>query len=158
MKFNSKYLSEIGWIQILGTEDAVESLLFSNSKPAVSAELPPIYRDLEKQLEEYFSGLRKIFGIPLSFGGSEFQKKVWNELLTVPYGRTLSYKELAQRLGDPNAIRAVAAAVGRNPMMILIPCHRIIGSDGSLTGYAGGLQRKKFLLELEQGIHTQTLF
>lgn len=102
------------------------------------------------ELNEYFSGLRKSFTIPLSFHGTAFQKKVWNELLKIPFGTTISYQQQAIRLGNLAAIRAVAHANGTNKLAILVPCHRVIGSDGNLTGYAGGLWRKKFLLELEQ--------
>lgn len=102
------------------------------------------------ELNEYFSGLRKSFTIPLSFLGTDFQKKVWNELLKIPFGSTISYQQQAIRLGNLAAIRAVAHANGTNKLAILVPCHRVIGSDGNLTGYAGGLWRKKFLLELEQ--------
>lgn len=111
-----------------------------------------------EQLEEYFSGQRKTFNLKLNPQGTEFQKKVWEALLNIPYGRTTSYMELSKDLGDPLAIRAVAAANGRNPLWILIPCHRVIGSDGSLTGYAGGLWRKKWLLEHEQPEKQQSLF
>ncbi|MBK7913092.1 MAG: methylated-DNA--[protein]-cysteine S-methyltransferase [Saprospiraceae bacterium] len=102
------------------------------------------------ELNEYFAGLRKSFTVPLSFYGTDFQKKVWNELLKIPFGTTSSYQQQAIRLGNLAAIRAVAHANGTNKLAILVPCHRVIGSDGNLTGYAGGLWRKKFLLELEQ--------
>lgn len=102
------------------------------------------------QLEEYFEGKRVEFDLPLDLQGTDFQKRVWNELLTIPYGKTVSYKELSIRLGDVRAIRAVAAANGANPVSIIVPCHRVIGSDGSLTGYAGGLWRKRWLLDFEQ--------
>ncbi|MCU0371019.1 MAG: methylated-DNA--[protein]-cysteine S-methyltransferase [Bacteroidales bacterium] len=102
-----------------------------------------------KQLDEYFSRDRKTFDLPLDLHGTDFQRRVWNELLHIPYGKTVTYKELALKLGDIAAIRAVAAANGANPVSIIIPCHRVIGSDGSLTGYAGGLWRKKWLLEHE---------
>jgi methylated-DNA-[protein]-cysteine S-methyltransferase len=101
------------------------------------------------QLEEYFEKKRKDFDIPLLFVGSDFQKRVWNELLTIPYGKTESYLGLSKRLGDEKAIRAAATANGANAISIIVPCHRIIGSKGELTGYAGGLQTKKRLLELE---------
>lgn len=102
------------------------------------------------ELNEYFSGIRKSFTVPLSFYGTDFQKKVWKELLKIPFGTTSSYQQQAIRLGNLSAIRAVAHANGTNKIAILVPCHRVIGSDGNLTGYAGGLWRKKFLLELEQ--------
>lgn len=103
----------------------------------------------KKQLDEYFTGNRKIFEIPLHPVGTEFQKKVWNALLDIPYGETRSYKEIAQNIGNPNSVRAVAGAIGANGISILIPCHRIIGSNRSLTGFAGGLEAKRILLELE---------
>lgn len=105
------------------------------------------------ELDEYFSGIRKEFSIPLKFIGSEFQKQVWKELLNVPYGTTVSYREIARRICKPTAIRAVANANGANALSIFVPCHRIIGSDNSLTGYGGGLHIKKFLLDLEKSHH-----
>lgn len=113
---------------------------------------------LALQLEEYFGGTRTEFDIPLDLRGTPFQEDVWQVLLNVPYGRTASYADLAKEIGNPGAVRAVARANGDNRMAILIPCHRIIGSDGSLTGYGGGLHRKRFLLELEKGIRSPGLF
>lgn len=101
------------------------------------------------QLKEYFAGTRKTFDVPLDIEGTDFQKKVWNELQKIPYGKTISYKSLAEKLGDVKAIRAVGKANGQNPIPIIIPCHRVIGSDGSLTGYVGGLDVKEKLLEIE---------
>lgn len=101
------------------------------------------------QLQQYFDGGRKGFDLPLLLAGSDFQKKVWNELLRIPFGKTESYAFLSRQIGDPNAIRAVASANGANALSIIVPCHRILGSDGSLTGYAGGLETKKKLLRLE---------
>ncbi|NWG29081.1 MAG: methylated-DNA--[protein]-cysteine S-methyltransferase [Ignavibacteriaceae bacterium] len=109
------------------------------------------------QLREYFSRQRKEFDLPLELLGTEFQKKVWNELTKIPYGETISYGELAEWVGDKNKMRAVAAANGANPIPIIIPCHRVIGADGSLTGYGGGLEIKQKLLELE-GSWTMNLF
>ena len=105
------------------------------------------------QLDEFFAGKRKVFDIPLLFVGSDFQKTVWNELLNIPYGQTISYGEMARRIGMPKAVRAVANANGANAISILAPCHRVIGSDGTLTGYGGGLAAKKMLLELEASIN-----
>ena len=109
------------------------------------------------QLKEYFNRERKEFNLPLEILGTDFQKKVWNELTKIPYGETISYGELANRMGDKNLMRAVAAANGANPIPIIIPCHRVIGADGSLTGYGGGLDVKQKLLELE-GSWTLDLF
>ena len=102
-----------------------------------------------EQLEEYFSGTRKQFDLPLAPQGTPFQTEVWHTLATIPYGETISYAQLAQRVGKPTAMRAVGAANGRNPLPIVLPCHRVIGADGSLTGFGGGLPTKQFLLELE---------
>ena len=103
-----------------------------------------------QQLDEYFLNKRREFDIPLLFVGTDFQKKVWNELLKIPYGKAISYGDLAQRIGMPNAVRAVANANAVNAISIIVPCHRVIGSNGSLTGYGGGLERKRFLLDLEK--------
>ena len=103
----------------------------------------------KNQLDEYFAGQRQEFSLPLKPAGTEFQQKVWQELLLIPYGTTISYQEVANRLGDPKCIRAAGRANGQNPIAIIIPCHRVIGSGGEMTGYAGGIQRKKDLLTLE---------
>ncbi len=109
-----------------------------------------ILQQAQAQLEEYFAGRRATFDLPLDLqGGTAFQQSVWQGLLTIPAGRTTSYARLSQHIGQPAAVRAVGAAVGRNPLSIVIPCHRVVGSDGSLTGYAGGLERKTALLRLE---------
>ena len=102
-----------------------------------------------QQLDEYFAGKRMYFSMPLTFVGTMFQKKVWQELLNIPYGQTITYGRIAQNIGLPSSVRATANAIGKNPITIFVPCHRVIGSDGRLTGYAGGLDSKKYLLELE---------
>ncbi len=112
-------------------------------------EVHPLIDACMRQLDEYFDGTRKVFDLPLDQQGTEFQKKVWELLLSIPYGKTTSYQALSKLYGDTKAIRAVAAANGKNNIAIIVPCHRIIGSNQSLVGYAGGLQRKKWLLELE---------
>ena len=104
-----------------------------------------------QQLGEYFAGERRAFDLPLAMGGTPFQCEVWEQLRAIPYGETISYGELARRVGRPDAMRAVGAANGRNPIAVIVPCHRVIGADGSLTGYGGGLERKRALLELEAG-------
>ena len=105
--------------------------------------------DLETQLRDYFSGKRKTFDVPLAPKGTAFQLAVWNALLQIPYGDTVTYAELARRIGKPSAVRAVGAANGANPIPVIIPCHRVIGSNGTLTGYGGGIERKQWLLALE---------
>lgn len=114
--------------------------------------------EAKQQLEAYFSGTLHQFNLNINPKGTDFQEKVWKALLSVPYGKTASYQEITNTLGDPKAIRAVANANGKNPVWIVVPCHRIIGSDGSLTGYAGGLWRKKWLLEHENPVKQQSLF
>lgn len=119
---------------------------------------PSKFGAVREQLDEYFAGERTEFSLPLDPSGTEFQQRVWDALRTIPYGQTWSYMELAQTLGNPLAIRAVAAANGKNPISIIVPCHRVVGSDGSLTGFAGGLDRKRFLLEQESGGISDVLF
>ncbi|WP_414938920.1 methylated-DNA--[protein]-cysteine S-methyltransferase [Amycolatopsis sp. cmx-11-51] len=110
----------------------------------------PVFVETEKQLKEYFAGQRKDFDLPLSFGGTEFQRMVWKSLRGIPYGETVSYGRLADRLGRPTASRAVGLANGKNPMGIIVPCHRVVGSTGDLTGYGGGIERKRQLLDFER--------
>ena len=115
-------------------------------------ETTSVLEEAKRQLDGYFAGNRKAFTIPLHLVGTDFQQQVWNELLNIPYGATISYKEIAQNISKPKAVRAVAGAIGANGISILIPCHRVIGSDKSLTGYAGGLKAKKMLLQIEMQI------
>ncbi|MGC0366073.1 methylated-DNA-[protein]-cysteine S-methyltransferase [Rhodococcus sp. 27YEA15] len=117
-----------------------------------------MFGDVQEQLTEYFDGERTEFSLSLAPVGTEFQQRVWAGLRTIPYGQTWTYLELAEQLGNPLAIRAVAAANGKNPISIIVPCHRVIGSDGSLTGFAGGLERKRFLLDREHGGVSEVLF
>lgn len=131
-----------------GVNRRLQRLLNAGFEEGTSA----VIETAEKQLNEFFAGKRRAFSVPLLFAGTDFQKAVWNELLKVPFGRTVSYGEMARRIGMPKAVRAVANANGANTMSIFAPCHRVIGSDGSLTGYGGGLAVKRFLLALE-GVH-----
>ncbi|HKN52835.1 MAG TPA: methylated-DNA--[protein]-cysteine S-methyltransferase [Amycolatopsis sp.] len=112
----------------------------------------PIFARAETELKEYFAGQRREFEVPLAFAGTPFQRLVWTALREIPYGETMSYGELAERLGKPSAARAVGLANGKNPIGIIVPCHRVVGSNGSLTGYGGGLERKRYLLDFEQGV------
>ena len=113
----------------------------------------PITDQARQELNEFFSGKRKSFTIPLDLEGTEFQMQVWKALLTIPYGQTVSYLEVAQRIGNPKAVRAVGTAIGKNPTLLFIPCHRVIASDGSIGGYSAGIEIKKQLLELESRLH-----
>lgn len=150
----------IGVLEISGDIDGISSVIFKDI-PFFKTQFektPVELRDAIIQLNEYFKGERKDFDLKLSPKGTEFQQKVWKELEKIPYGRTVSYQQIASQLGNPKVIRAAASANGKNPIPVIIPCHRVIGSDGSLTGYAGGLYRKKWLLELETPSHQQSLF
>ncbi|WP_132793286.1 methylated-DNA--[protein]-cysteine S-methyltransferase [Tenacibaculum skagerrakense] len=153
------YKSPIGTIEVKGNSKEIHSIYFIEED--ISTTLEVTSGEIKKciqQLDEYFLGNRKEFELNLSPNGTEFQGKVWTELLKVPFGKTRSYLEQSKKLGDVKAIRAVASANGKNPISIIIPCHRIVGSDGSLTGYAGGVWRKKWLLEHENGNKQQSLF
>ncbi|WP_324720264.1 methylated-DNA--[protein]-cysteine S-methyltransferase [Salinimicrobium sp. HB62] len=141
-----------------GNEEGISRLILTEDSLEINADPAPELKEAKVQLQQYFAGELQEFSLKLNPQGTEFQKKVWQALLKIPYGRTTSYMDLAKELGDPLAIRAVAAANGKNPLWIIVPCHRVIGSDGSLTGYAGGLWRKKWLLEHEQPVKQQSLF
>ncbi|MCL6525149.1 MAG: methylated-DNA--[protein]-cysteine S-methyltransferase [Thermoflavifilum sp.] len=145
-----QYLScALGWLEIRATDRACVRVLFVDAPQG--AERPnAITRLAVQQLQEYMDRRRQIFELPIEMLGSPFQKKVWQALLQIPYGSTMSYLVLSQLLGDEKAIRAVAQANGSNPLPIIVPCHRVVGSDGSLTGYSGGIWRKKWLLQHEQ--------
>ena len=150
--------SPLGFTKITGDEEGISALSILNSEETITDIIPVELEDCVHQLNEYFEGKRTQFDLQLNPEGTDFQKKVWNLLQTIPYGKTMSYLQLSQQLGDVKAIRAVANANGRNPIWIVIPCHRVIGSNGNLTGYAGGLQRKQWLLEHESPYKQQSLF
>jgi methylated-DNA-[protein]-cysteine S-methyltransferase len=147
----------LGFSEIVGDENGIISIEVYD-EGEVSQSVPAILQEAVAQLNEYFEGKRNHFDLKLNPKGTEFQQKVWNALLEIPYGRTRTYLEQSKILGDVKAIRAVASANGKNPLWIVVPCHRVIGSDGSLTGYAGGLWRKKWLLEHENPTTQQSLF
>ncbi len=163
------YNSPLGILQIKSNGDAIEEITFANSwkgKKIDEDEIDlfqhgsPIIQKCIEQLKEYFSGTRKKFDFPVIQDGTEFQKKVWNELQNIPYGKPISYMELAKRIGNAKAIRAVGTCNGSNKICIVVPCHRVIGSNGDLVGYGGELWRKKWLLdhEAKYGNGVQTLF
>jgi methylated-DNA-[protein]-cysteine S-methyltransferase len=150
------YPSPLGVIAIKINDQRVSELLYMDGIQVAGVHPAPlpgpdeiVLQQCVTQLDEYFSGSRKIFDLPYRQSGTPFQQKVWNQLSEIPFGQTISYRQLAQRLGDAKCIRAAAAANGRNQLNILVPCHRVIGSDGSLTGYGGGLPRKRWLLDHE---------
>jgi methylated-DNA-[protein]-cysteine S-methyltransferase len=148
----------LGCAKLEGDGTGISSLTILNNEVEISKIIPETLEDAARQLDEYFQGERKEFSLKLNPEGSAFQKYVWSELLNIPYGKTTSYLELSKILGNVKAIRAVANANGKNPLWIIVPCHRVIGSDGSLTGYAGGLSRKQWLLEHESPYTQQSLF
>lgn len=147
------YDSPVGMLRIVEEDGALTELSLDSYEPPVSGEYSReetrLTRSTARQLDEYFAGKRTEFDLPLAPKGTEFQKKDWEALRKIPYGQTCTYKDIAQAIGCPKGFRAVGLANNRNPIMIIIPCHRVIGSDGSLTGYAGGTHIKKYLLELE---------
>jgi len=147
----------LGFAQVKGDENGLASITVFDDEQLEDL-IPEVLEDAVYQLQEYFEGTRKAFDLTLNPQGTDFQKRVWEELLNIPFGKTMSYLELSKKLGDVKAIRAVAAANGKNPLWIVVPCHRVIGSNGDLIGYAGGLHRKKWLLEHESPVKQQTLF
>jgi methylated-DNA-[protein]-cysteine S-methyltransferase len=148
----------LGYTEITGNENGISKIHVLNEEVEISESIPKELKKAVSQLQEYFNGKRTQFDFKLNPTGTEFQKKVWQELLQIPFGKTCSYLDLSKKLGDVKAIRAVASANGKNPLWIVIPCHRVIGTDGSLTGYAGGLWRKKWLLEHENPVKQESLF
>ena len=159
--------SPLGTAKIVGDENGISEItILDDDEPRAKSEqtdqiskpIPKQFEEVVSQLSDYFLGKRKDFTFKLNPKGTDFQQKVWQELLNIPYGITMSYMDLSKKLGDIKAIRAVASANGKNPLWIVIPCHSVIGTDGSLTGYAGGLWRKKWLLEHENPTNQQSLF
>ena len=149
----------LGICSITGDINGISEIKILEDVINIPAEtIPEELKPAVDQLKQYFDGKRQDFQLKLNPSGTEFQKKVWDALLNIPFGKTYSYLQLSKELGDTKAIRAVASANGKNPLWIVVPCHRVIGSDGSLTGYAGGLWRKKWLLDLENPPIQQELF
>jgi methylated-DNA-[protein]-cysteine S-methyltransferase len=149
--------SPIDELLLVGDGESLSRLHMVGSRKRV--EINPAWKrddtafvDAREQLSEYFAGSRRDFELPLDMVGNPFELRVWEELQTIPYGETTSYGAIAQRIGNPGAPRAVGLANGRNPVAVIVPCHRVIGADGSLTGYGGGLERKRVLLDLEAGV------
>jgi methylated-DNA-[protein]-cysteine S-methyltransferase len=143
--------SPLGTLEITGSNGVIFSVLFLEEQDKSKSKIPPSLKACVLQLEEYFSGKRKQFELQLQPNGTAFQRHVWDELLKIPFGKTISYLQLARQLGDEKSIRAAASANGKNPICILIPCHRVIGTNSELVGYAGGIWRKQWLLDHENG-------
>lgn len=157
MKSKYHLATPIGIALIEGNANGVEKISVLSEAPGRNFQDTEL-NEVALQLKAYFEGNLQDFSFPTQPQGTAFQQRVWQELLKIPFGKTTSYLELSKRLGDPKAIRAVASANGKNPLWIVVPCHRVIGSDGSLTGYAGGIWRKKWLLEHESPAQQQRLF
>jgi methylated-DNA-[protein]-cysteine S-methyltransferase len=158
------YKTPIGTAKIVGNENGIQSISVLEGGFSTQLEMtkpketPTCFKNCIRQLDEYFAGTRTEFDLKLNPQGTQFQQRVWKELLNIPFNKVRTYLEQTKALGDVKAIRAVASANGKNPIWIVIPCHRVIGSDGSLTGYAGGLWRKKWLLDHENPVKQQSLF
>jgi methylated-DNA-[protein]-cysteine S-methyltransferase len=148
-RYLTYYHSPRGIIRLVCSADGVKEVSFVSEAEEESKEKPEVLYTLEQQIGAYFDGKLQSFELSLDPDGTDFQKRVWNELIKIQYGKTISYDELAKRLGDPKVIRAAASANGKNPIGIIIPCHRVIGKNGNLVGYAGGLQNKRWLLDHE---------
>ncbi len=144
------YKSPIGWVRIVGVDHGIVSLGFFDEGPPAVFSIPPSIKECVEELDGYFKGKLREFSIALDIDGTDFQKTVWAQVLRIPFGRTSSYKGIAAQIGKPKAVRAVGNANGRNKIPIIIPCHRVVGSSGNLTGYGGGLWRKEWLLNHEQ--------
>ncbi|MEA2457564.1 MAG: methylated-DNA-[protein]-cysteine S-methyltransferase [Thermoleophilaceae bacterium] len=149
MTSSTVFSSPVGPLTLEGGDNALTRLGFTApSSPSVDGE--HAFEATVAQLEEYFAGERTAFDVSLEFAGTAFERRVWHEVRAIPYGQTVTYAEIARRVGSPSACRAVGRANGRNPIAVIVPCHRVIGSDGSLTGYAGGIEMKRALLDLER--------
>jgi methylated-DNA-[protein]-cysteine S-methyltransferase len=157
-KYASKKMdSPVGRIRLVASNQGLAAILWEDDDPErvhlqniTEDENHPKLLETEQQLKEYFGGTRKVFSMDLDINGTDFQKKVWKALLDIPWGETRTYKQIAEQIGNPKAVRAVGAANGKNPISIIAPCHRVIGTSGKLTGFAGGLENKALLLRLEQ--------
>jgi methylated-DNA-[protein]-cysteine S-methyltransferase len=148
--------SPVGRLKLVASDDGLAAIMWEKDRPrrvvlniVREDRRHPVLVETERQLKEYFAGRRRVFDVKLDFAGTEFQRKVWRALLTIPFGETRSYAQVARQIGKPRAIRAMGAANGRNPIAVIAPCHRVIGSGGDLTGFAGGLDAKAYLLRLE---------
>lgn len=155
--YQTYYKSPLGFIKIVGTQDSILRLDFVDEFQEGDGDLPFCVKECVKQITEYFQGKRKIFYLNLNPDGTKFQRLVWQQLEKIPFGKLISYSEIASIIGNPRACRAVGSANGQNPIAIIIPCHRVIGSDGSLTGYGGGLWRKEWLIQHERGLYPDNI-
>ncbi|MGD9349813.1 MAG: methylated-DNA--[protein]-cysteine S-methyltransferase [Desulfobacterales bacterium] len=150
--YTTCYRSEIGPFEIVGTQKGIITITFNKAPSVMDRNLPACMKDCLQQLEEYFKGRRRKFRVPLLLEGTDFQKAVWRQLKKIPYGQTASYGDVARAIGRPGAFRAVGNANNKNPVPVIIPCHRVIGSDGKLGGFGGGIWRKQWLLDHEKSL------
>jgi methylated-DNA-[protein]-cysteine S-methyltransferase len=151
--YTAYYTSPVGLLKLQCSDKYIKTVSFSDAEGDIQNDEHRLLQIFSKQLDEYFAGKRKLFTVPINQDGTDFQNKVWDLLVKIPFGKTISYNELARQYGDLKAVRAVASANGKNNITIIVPCHRVIGSDQSLVGYAGGLWRKKWLLDHEAKYH-----
>jgi methylated-DNA-[protein]-cysteine S-methyltransferase len=149
--FRTYYRSEIGPLEVVGTQKGILTITFVEDESGADRPLPACMKECLRQLDEYFKGKRQKFSIPLLLDGTDFQKAVWRQLQKIPFGQTASYGEVARAIGNPRAFRAVGNANNKNDIPIIIPCHRVIGSDGKLVGFGSGIWRKEWLLDHEKG-------
>ncbi|NPE06807.1 MAG: methylated-DNA--[protein]-cysteine S-methyltransferase [Asgard group archaeon] len=154
-EFTEYFKSPIGYIELVSSDTSVLKCIFVENKGETSKNMPLIMIEALEQLENYFLGKLQVFNLSLNLLGTDFQVKVWNELQIIPLGQTITYKELANRIGNKNAIRAVGSANAKNPISIIVPCHRVIGSDGKLRGFGGGIEKKKWLIAFEESTITK---
>ncbi|MDH3797478.1 MAG: methylated-DNA--[protein]-cysteine S-methyltransferase [Desulfobacterales bacterium] len=148
--YTACYRSEIGPFEIVGNQKGILTISFNKAPSVINRNLPACLQECMQQMDEYFKGQRRKFNVPLLLKGTDFQKAVWRQLQKIPFGQTASYGDVARAVGSPRAFRAVGNANNKNPIPLIIPCHRVIGSDGKLVGFGGGIWRKEWLLEHEQ--------
>lgn len=151
MIYRYSYETELGSVTFVEEDGALLAISTHRVYEGVSQETALI-KEAHRQLSEYLKGERKMFDLPLQMKGTDFQQRVWNALLEIPYGETRNYKQIAEAIGNPKAVRAVGMANNRNPLLIVVPCHRVIGADGKLVGYGAGIEKKEFLLRLEKSL------
>ena len=157
MIYRYSYETELGSVTFVEEDGALLAISTHRVYEGVSQETALI-KEAHRQLSEYLKGERKMFDLPLQMKGTDFQQRVWNALLEIPYGETRSYKQIAEAIGNPKAVRAVGMANNRNPLLIVVPCHRVIGADGKLVGYGAGIEKKEFLLRLEKRVFEDACF
>mgnify|MGYP001077496500 CR=1 FL=1 len=152
IEYKTCYQSPLGWLEISGTTEAVTAVRFVDQPGVKTESVPAVVQTCRQQLDEYFQGQRTHFDLPLAQSGTPFQQAVWGALTEIPFAQTASYGQIAHRIDNPKAVRAVGSANGKNNIVIIVPCHRVIGNNGKLTGYGGGLWRKEWLLNHERQI------